>query len=91
MTEASDRDVISDATLLDTVRELYESGRRDALGGGVHPSRIADALDVSRNNIYLRLADLESAGELESVRGMNPDTGKARTSYVLPEHLENPE
>lgn len=88
--DADARESITDEDVLATLRELYESGRRDDLGGGVHPYRVADALEAAPRDIYRRLAELERAGAVESVQGVSPDSREPRTSYVPAEYVENP-
>jgi hypothetical protein len=66
---------------LDVLRELYEAGHRDAFGGGVHPSRVADELDVATTVVRDHPYELEAAGCVKRVRGTDPETHRPRDSF----------
>lgn len=82
---------ITDDSLVDVVREAYDDGNTDAIGGGVPPAEVAGRLDVdSIRNIRRRLHELAEDDQLVAVLGVNPDSWRRRTSYLCPEQVNNP-
>lgn len=73
---------ISDETIVDAVRRLYERHETDNGNGGVHSSYVASYLDISERRVRAKLRRLAERDELEPIQGIDPETGLSRRSYV---------
>lgn len=71
-----------DGDLLAAVRTLYERNETDNGNGGVHSSHVAAYLNASETWTRSRLRTLAERGDLESVQGIDPESGLSRRSYV---------
>lgn len=73
--------------VLEAVAAAEDEGATDNLEGGVPLPELADRVDRTPRSKRLRdlINYLVDDGRLAVVHGVNPETGYARTSYVLTE------
>ena len=79
---------IPDEDYIDAIRKAFEEKDIDSGEGGVHPTTVADRLDISLSRTYTRLQRLANEDRLVVVSGINLETMSPRKSYVCPEHVE---
>lgn len=75
---------VDDEEIIEAVREAFQEGETDLVDGGVHPSTVADRVDIETSTAHHRCRELAADGELVKCRGADPETWRVRTSYVLP-------
>ncbi|WP_135302655.1 hypothetical protein [Haloarcula amylovorans] len=76
----------SDLAVLDAVHAALDAGDRDCLRGGVTPEQAADHCDLSPERLQDRFRELRDEGELVTVWGASPGTGRPRESYLPTGH-----
>lgn len=76
----------SDAAVLEAVDEALAAGDRDLLEGGVTPTDVAQHCGLSPDRLQDRFRALEVDGELSKVWGADPETYRARVSWLPADH-----
>lgn len=83
-------------TLVEAVRYLALSGRRDALGGGVPTAALAEELPQQQSVLSGHCTQLVDEGRLVEVQGVAPGGAggaakRARPSYLPADHPDAPD
>ncbi|WP_135830653.1 hypothetical protein [Halorussus halobius] len=78
----------TDDAIIAAVRHATSTGQTDLLEGGVPPVVVADLVGVDQHALKGRLRDLVDEDRLVRVRGADPESYRARWSYLHPEDAD---
>ena len=76
----------TDPEIITAVREAYLEDDVDEVTGAVHPSTVAERVDLSTSNAYRRCRRIADKGLLETVSGFDMEVSRTRIGYVALEH-----